>query len=321
MNVEPIQKAGRLPALLAAAVLLAGCQNVQDYVAKFAGNPTEPRFERNVGPKLAPAPLPRYRVGEAFSFDDGRRETVLAVKGEFVTWRKNRFSTAAGYRNFLLPSLSWETRTRKSRVRLDAPPGTLWPLRVGNDRRFSMTQVIEAKGNSRLTGGKTRIEFKRNWRCAVERTETVTVPAGTFDTYRIACFRYQPGTGDWRQTRIFHYAPKIGHFVARQDIYASRPGRRIRLTAAGFNSTVLSRARQGSLNHVLQDALNRNPDNVGAKWRGGGLSVTLTPVRTYRNAKGARCRAYRSAYRLGDRVRSNFRRVCRDAKGIWQRVR
>ena len=87
------------------------------------------------------------------------------------------------------------------------------------------------------------MEFKRSWRCVVERTERLTVPAGTFDTYQISCFRYRPGTTAWRQTRIYHYAPKIGHFVSREDVYAARPGRRIQLIEAGFSSKAATISR------------------------------------------------------------------------------
>jgi hypothetical protein len=215
---------------------LAGCARVQGFVAELTADRSVPRVDHRVGPKLAPARLPRYRVGRFFTFDDGRRETVLRAKGEMLTWRKSRSSTAGAYRNFLFPLLSWETRTRKSRSRINARPRMLWPLRVGNDQRFEITQVIEAKGDARLKGGKTRTEIKRSWRCVVERTERLAVPAGTFDTYRISCFRYRPGTAIWRQTRIYHYAPKIGHFVSREDVYAARPGRRIQLTKSGFGS-------------------------------------------------------------------------------------
>lgn len=42
-----------------------------------------------------------------------------------------------------------------------------------------------------------------------------------------------PGATIWWQTQIYHTAPEIGHFVSREDVYAARPGRRIRLTKAG----------------------------------------------------------------------------------------
>jgi hypothetical protein len=123
----------RAAALLAVVAFPTGCESVQGFVSKLTAIPSEPRIDRNVGPKLAPAQLPRYRVGRFFTFDDGRRETVLRSKGEVLTWRKNRFSTAVVYRNFLIPPMSWETRTRKSRSQITARPRMLWPLRVGND--------------------------------------------------------------------------------------------------------------------------------------------------------------------------------------------
>lgn len=240
---RPDLKFFHLALLIPVVTALAGCETVQGYVAEWTGSRSEPRVNRRVGPELAPAPLPRYAVGRSFAFDDGRRETVLRVRGELLTWRKNRFSTAVAYRNFLIPSLSWESRTRKSRSRITAPARMLWPLRVGNDQRFEVTQIVEAKGDARPRGGKARSEFKHSWRCVVERTERLTVPAGTFDTYRISCFRYRPGTTIWRQTRIYHYAPRVGHFISRQDIYASRPGRRIKLTKSSLDRTTVPRSR------------------------------------------------------------------------------
>ena len=237
------QKLCRPVALIVVVLSFTGCARVQGFVAELTANRSVPRVDHRVGPKLAPAQLPRYAVGRSFTFDDGRRETVLKAKGERLTWRKNRFSTAVAYRNFLIPPLSWETRTRKSRSRITTQPRMLWPLRVGNDQRFEITQVIEAKGGARFKGGKPRTEIKRSWRCVVERTERLAVPAGTFDTYRISCFRYRPGTTTWRQTRIYHYAPKIGHFVSREDVYAARPGRRIQLTKAGFISKAVPPSR------------------------------------------------------------------------------
>lgn len=233
------QKPCRPVALIVVILSFTGCAEVQGIVTELTADRSTPQVDHRVGPKLAPAPLPHYAVGRSFTFDDGRRETVLSANGEVLRWRKNRFSTAFAYRNFLIPVISWETRSRKSSSRVTARPRMLWPLRVGNDQRFEITQVVVAKGGARFKGGKTRTEFKRSWRCVVERTERLTVPAGTFDTYRISCFRYRPGTAIWRQTRIYHYAPKIGHFVSREDVYAARPSRRIRLTKAGYSSVAV----------------------------------------------------------------------------------
>jgi len=48
--------------------------------------------------------------------------------------------------------------------------------------------------------------------------------------------------------------------------------------------------------------------------------VTLTPLRTYQDAKGAKCREYSSDYNIRGRTRTNYRNVCRQDGGLWQRV-
>jgi hypothetical protein len=312
---------GRVMAL-AAIILITGCAKVDNYIKdlnlNLGGPTTAPKITPHVGPRLSPAPLPRYVAGESFTYDDGRRETVLRTKGKTVTWRLNRRTTATTYRNFVIPRLSWESRSRQGRSQSSAKPGMLWPLRVGNDRRFNTTRIIQKKQSGKATGQNPTNESKRDWRCAVERTETITVPAGTFDTFRIACFRTRPDTYNWRQTRIYHYAPKLGHFVSRQDIYAGREGSRIQLTAAGFDSRALPRVQQRSLIRARNRALNKKRDNQRTTWRQGRLTVVLTPTRSYRNAKGQKCRAYTSTYQLGDRTRTNHRKVCRNAKGRWR---
>ncbi len=224
--------------VLLAVLSLSACDTLETYVSDITGSGSKLRAAQTAGPKLAPAPLPRYRPGSVYAFDDGRKETVLRADGEWVRWRKNRHTTAVTYRNFLIPTMSWETRRRLSRASVTASSRALWPLRVGNRVRFDVTQVVEAKGTHKLRGGQTRRTYRHSWDCAVERTERVTVPAGTFDTFKITCSRYRPGTDVWRQTRVFHYAPRLGHFIARADTYARGEKRRIQLTS-------ISRTRPG----------------------------------------------------------------------------
>ena len=94
------------------------------------------KSEVEAGPKLAPATLPRYTVGESFEFSDGRRETVIHVQGKKVTWLNNRGNKITRYHNFLVPPLAWETRTRKSSAETNATPEMLWPLVVGKNQKF-----------------------------------------------------------------------------------------------------------------------------------------------------------------------------------------
>ena len=309
-----------LTVIVGFVLALGGCQ----------ANRTAPQISRGEGPKLAPVAIPGYVVGESFIFDDGRRETVLRSNGGRITWLRNSGARITGFSDFTIPALSWQTRTRRSTMTTNAQPGMLWPLVVGNDRSFELRQVIERTDARPFDTGEVRREFEQNWRCVVEGTATLEVTAGTFDTFRVSCFRTRPGTGEWRQTRTYYYAPTVGHYVRREDFWARRSDfltgsapERIDLVSYGFNSTVLPRQDQVSLNRTLQDVLNRNRDGAGSVWKSPSsvMQVTLTPLRTYRNADGEACREYRSDYRLRKRIRSNSRRVCLQANGLWQRVR
>jgi len=199
------------------------------------------------GPAVKNNTLPTYDVGEAFTYDDGRTDTVIARRGDKVTWRTGNGVIQKGYRNFLIPFFEWQNRTRRSRALISAKPDMLWPLATGNKQSFEVKQTIVSND------GLTTTEIEQNWQCAVEGTEKITVPAGTFDTYRISCFRYIPGTSFWRQTRTFNYAPAIGRYVMREDTYSTLPSRRRELVSAGFNSTALAAADQATLVKHLPD--------------------------------------------------------------------
>lgn len=292
------------------------------------------------GPVIQNSALPTYAVGEAFTYDDGRTDTVIAQHGDKVTWRTGNGVIQKGYRNFLIPFFAWQNRVRSSQSKITAKPDMLWPLATGNEQSFEVKKTITSND------GLTTNEFDRSWRCVVEGTEKVTVPAGTFDTYRISCFSYVPGTNYWRQTRTFNYAPAIGHYVIREDTYVSFPSRRRELISAGFNSTALAAADQRTLVATFQAAMTNNKDGVGSPWRSadGKLTAMLTPMRTYRELiripvgrgkakrnsaqKGAplmrsitaTCRDYVSAYRVGKLIRQNNRKVCRYPDGRWRRA-
>ena len=74
--------------------------------------------------------------------------------------------------------------------------GTLWPFKVGNKVKYTYARQNAA--------GKFYYGTKMS--CEVAATETVTVPAGEFGTYRIDC-KYP-----W-QTQSFWYAPTVERTV------------------------------------------------------------------------------------------------------------
>ena len=233
-----------------------------------------------------------------------------------MTWRTDQGIINKQYSNFLVPSISWQNRTRRSRAKITGNPEKLWPLKIGNNERFDIFQVITSND------GSSKQELSRTWQCAVEGTERLTVPAGTFNTFRISCYRYIFDTSYWRQTRTYNYTPKIGHYVAREDIYVNRPNSRRELVSSGFDSRALPESDQATLGQAFQETLNKNRDGAGHTWRSsnGKITAILTPKRTFKGVSGITCRDYTSTYNLGGRTKSNDKRACKQTSGQWQRV-
>jgi hypothetical protein len=266
--------------------------------------------------QLAEATLPNYAVGEYFAFDDGITEIITEQSGELVTWQTNTDTISRGYRNFIFPALTWTSASSYSQGTTTAPYDLLWPLAVGRSAQYDFQQKISRHDGSEAT------ELSRSWDCAVESSKRVRVAAGTFDTYVITCQRYSGNSNSWRATRRFYYAPDLGHYVIREDIYRSRPDRRRELVSYGFNSNFLPKQDQIKLNKTLQRTLSNNADGMASTWssRTGQVTAMLIPVRSFTGLSGDACREYHSVYSVKGRIRKNVREVCRQPDGLWQRT-
>lgn len=190
-------------ALLGSSLLLAAC----------AGAPRVPFIyepENEVSQRLGEAPLPTYSKGDRFSFGGGRVEQVVAVKGEEIRWKRENGRELLRARDLSHPTLSWETKKRRGEQRILKGPGELWPLAIGKLDTFRVERNLTDKAS-----GKVNTSF-RNYDCSVETAETVTVPAGSFDTFRIACRRYNSRGSRLVETLTWNYAPKVGHYVRRE---------------------------------------------------------------------------------------------------------
>ena len=217
---------------LAVVLAMGGCTQMERLQGMMIK--TGPKINFDSGPKLPPAQLPRYKVGDSFTYDDGRTETVIAVNGDTITWRNDKGVVRTGYRNFLIPYLAWQNSTRRMHAKTDAAPDILWPLVVGNDDSFHVKRTVERND------GTSKNEYLQNWRCVVEGTQVVTVPAGTFDTYKISCFRTVSMDFYWRQTLTYYFAPEVGHYVLRKNVSKSRASRRRALVSHGIKTAALS---------------------------------------------------------------------------------
>ncbi len=303
-----------MPSRCLLSILIAACLIIVTGGCQTGKQPM--KYTNSDDLELAEAGLPDYSVGEFFSFDDGTPTVVTAISNEKITWRYNNGATSTGYRNFILPALEWKSANSHSKTTSTAPVDMLWPLLTGNQSQYESHQIISKKDQIEST------ERSRKWSCAVEGIKRVNVPAGSFDTYIIACQRYSNTSNTWRATRRYYYAPDLGHYVVREDRYRSRPDQTRKLVTYGFNSTFLSERDQINLNRELQKTLNNNPDGVAGIWKNklGDITAMLIPVSSYAGINSSQCRDYYSVYSLKGRIRKNVRSVCKLPDGQWQRV-
>lgn len=290
-------------------ILLQGC------AASSLMPSSQPTIEFPKGPALPAAALPEFVVGESFTYNDGQSETVIAVRGDAVTWRSDQGVIRTRSRSFFLPVLSWQNSARRSQTVMTGDVRKMWPLKTGVSYRFDERQIAEDND------GTNNREYKRSWQCTVKGTEQVNVPAGSYDTYRIECYRYTYESSFWRQTRVYNFAPNLGYYVARDDTYASRPSGRRELVSAGFDSRVLSRADQSGLIEFMNKTMNTSLDGKILSWKSPSidLNVQIKVLNTFAAKNGGVCRNYTSSYIFSGKSRSNQRAVCLRQDGSWGR--
>jgi hypothetical protein len=197
----------RVASVCAAVVFVvtaAGC-TMMDVVRTDAG--AGGRAELGAIPledRLPVAPLPRFRAGDSFvyRFPNGsqQEETVTAARGERVDWRMAsgaRWTTVTG---IMFNTSDWGATAGygSGRQRFGSMSGSLFPMRVGNVLHYT------AHGESTQSSDR----WTQRWSCTVSAEERIRVIAGTFDTYRVICYRAG-------QLRTYYYAPELGIYVLR----------------------------------------------------------------------------------------------------------
>lgn len=182
----------RLSSILGAlaVLLLTGCET------------SEPAPESPFGTES----YGRYMVGDSFTFDNPVLTwTVVSVEGERVYWRSDKGDEQVTGHDPLLPALEWKNPGKGGGRRVISDiKGSLFPLTEPGNMTF--TSNVE---NWTIKDGQATPpqKWEYNWSCKVAGQETVEVPAGTFETYRVICGRYKPSELE------FYYSPEIGHYV------------------------------------------------------------------------------------------------------------
>jgi hypothetical protein len=271
-------------------------------------------------------PLPAYRPGTTFVYADGSWETVVSAAAGDVTWQDDHGFLSSGSADFTRRRARWETATRRG-TRAFSPredlfvsgAASLWPLEPGRATHFKET------GSWSENGGPMQI-YTALWSCEVAGRQAVSVPAGSFDTWKIDCSRFSLfGVGAsyrlW-ETLTWYYAPAAGHYVlaVSKDVDEPEP-RRKELLAVLPPVKDLPAAARRRMEESLQQALESDPSNRARAWASPevGVSGDTTPAGTFRSADGTFCRRY--VQRIDDPAagrREYYGMACRAADGRWE---
>jgi hypothetical protein len=187
-------------AMIATMLLVGACQSSAPTPARLTPEPAAATLEPG-----RPAVL---KTGATFVFRKGDGEEVtsrvVAVDGDDVIWQADNGWTWS-VKTFYWPVERWQNDSQNAAgsQEVSGDPDALLPLTVGERAAYRY------QGRSR--------DAQSGWsgqgRCDVEAAERVTVPAGTFDTYKVVCVQGEDPSKPFR-TRTWWYAPAVGYYVA-----------------------------------------------------------------------------------------------------------
>lgn len=262
--------------------------------------------------RLAGDARPQYEPGDTYVYSDGRSETVVRVEGGLVLWRDQSGGEFERYENFVLPPVSWVTETHLGYRRVNVSRDVLWPLKRGKTEEFVVSTELVARG-----WPPKRTDSSENWACEVGGIRTITVPAGTFDTYRLVCRISPAGTSD-RLTRVWYYAPSIRHYVRRES--SETPDRHSDLTGIRFGGQDWPPAARAGLGWAVDDTLENKKSGASTLWRSSGVDATvrILPATGIVQRNGASCRRYLTIVTRLDRKHVYPALACRSLSGRWR---
>jgi peptidoglycan hydrolase-like protein with peptidoglycan-binding domain len=258
--------------------------------------------------------LPVYAPGDTFVYSDGRTETVTEIDGERVHWRSNDGTVLTAYRNFILPAIRRDTDLISERTTVDVGPGALWPLKAGREVSFTANTEVAHKTRSSPRGGSAS-----RWHCLVEAPRTVSVAAGTFDALRVVCRTTTP-SAQGPTERVWYYAPRIRHYVRRQESFESPgSGVDVELVAVQLAGKGWPPAARAGLGWALQEALETKSDGQSIEWGSSGVDdkVTIKPTAALSESDSPYCRTFEQTVRSGAGKRIYPGKACRNASGQW----
>jgi len=152
--------------------------------------------------------------GTVIEFSNGVKITATSGDGFWCSFTDQRGRPFRRFAIFALENSSW----------IDKGLESLWPLKVGNQRTF---ETIAAAGRVATGIAESWLPVYYTSEFRVTGRETVTVPAGTFETFVVQWREFSHGP-QYDGTRTWWIAPKIGYFVKSTYTQAAGlPGRAV----------------------------------------------------------------------------------------------
>ena len=167
-------------------------------------------------PPMAPLP-PMPSVGDEIVWKKSGVEgdyivKVIATKKDTFTLKSPSGATTKYSRNFIVSPISWTNA--KGELRGE--------VKVVSGRPNSLFPLDTEKSTSFLDSGYTK-DGGHEWQgilqlCYVKSTESLSVPAGTFDVYKVNCRKVK---GDWWMNMTWDYAPSVGYYVKKIEEHSN----------------------------------------------------------------------------------------------------
>lgn len=161
---------------------------------------------------LSPALQPDDAVGDTYVWDTGEglvTDQIVAIRDGYVSWESSDGGSWTAATDFALPATRWSDPAEHGEGEQKATEirGAVFPLQVGND----MTMKVEGRSDRYPDGWRNRRD------CEVKSQENITVPAGSFDSYKVVCV-------SGKRTRTFFYSPEVGHIVYYRSYHQDKGG-------------------------------------------------------------------------------------------------
>ena len=242
---------------------------------------------------------PMYEPGDSYVYSDGRIETVSRVGPEQTHWEVSRGGVYTGYRNFILPPISWKSSSSQGETRIHPAAGEKWPPATGGPVEFAVGSTAAGEA---IDAPHT---WSDTWRCGAGGFARVKVSLGEFEAIPIECERASAKPGTWKK-RIWYYVPDVGHYLRRvETIHGSRRQVTVDLVAVRLGNSRWPPAASGGLDWAVQEALETGDIGKSVTWRSSAIAAEfhITVKGPAPAIGGAACLRYEIRRETTDRVR------------------